>query len=238
MRRHGFTLIELLVVISIIVLLIALLLPALQKARDAARSVQCGSHLRQMGLTIEHYAAEYRGTMPYGYWPAQTPNTVFGRIGLMMFNNASALMGHRDAKQTGARGARLFCPSYFNSTGVADDFLFFTWGYLGAAGDQGQFPQMPNLPTPDDWAQRLKKIDKVVRPSEAVMFHDSGGDWGSSRNNWNRTNSLWATRAPRTHHGASANVLFFDGHVAGRDNDWSDAIAASTTLWRRAKGIE
>ena len=64
MRRRCFTLIELLVVISIIALLIAILLPSLQLARDEARTIACGSNLRQAGIALQAYSNDYEGMLP------------------------------------------------------------------------------------------------------------------------------------------------------------------------------
>ncbi|MEN6451709.1 MAG: DUF1559 domain-containing protein [Thermoguttaceae bacterium] len=63
----AFSLVELLVVVAIIGVLLALLLPAVQAAREAARRIQCGNHVKQLALAaITHESRE--GFFPTGGW--------------------------------------------------------------------------------------------------------------------------------------------------------------------------
>ncbi|MHB1155851.1 MAG: prepilin-type N-terminal cleavage/methylation domain-containing protein [Phycisphaerales bacterium] len=60
---HGFTLVELLMVVAIIALLIAILLPALNKARDAAKTLQCASNEKQIGMAVNMYGDDHNGCL-------------------------------------------------------------------------------------------------------------------------------------------------------------------------------
>ena len=94
----GFTLVELLVVITIIGILIALLLPAVQSAREAARRLQCGNNLKQIGLAILNFEQAQR-ELPMGVMGWQPPGALGWRefspqVQILPYIEQSQLLEH------------------------------------------------------------------------------------------------------------------------------------------------
>ena len=63
LQRRGFTIVELLVTASVIGVVLAMMLPAVQRAREACRRIQCRNNLRQLGLALHNYEST-DGTFP------------------------------------------------------------------------------------------------------------------------------------------------------------------------------
>ncbi len=79
---RAFTLIELLVVIAIIAILASMLLPALAKAKDQARKVQCISNLKQWSVAQQLYFGDNRDYLTTGGWDTSVNYPQLGAPGV------------------------------------------------------------------------------------------------------------------------------------------------------------
>ncbi len=202
MLRRGFTLVELLVVIAIIGVLVGLLLPAVQSAREAARSMQCSNNLKQIGLATHNYASTYAGAFPNNGFSGPTyPNDFSPHAKILPFLEQSQLqdlinfsipMGHparedlpvelREAAQT--RVPAFECPSDVNAvlhgltmpSGDVIQIAGTSYSMNQGSGQDGVFH--PGNGTPSDgmcWVNaKLKFRDILDGTSHTILFAETG----------------------------------------------------------------
>ena len=68
MKPRGFTLLELVVVVFVMTVLFGIFLPALQYAREQAKTVVCMARIRDLGVSLHTYEAS-NDTFPMGFQP-------------------------------------------------------------------------------------------------------------------------------------------------------------------------
>jgi prepilin-type N-terminal cleavage/methylation domain-containing protein len=120
-RRCGFTLIEILVVIAIIAILAGILFPVLLRAKESARRTKCASNLRQLGLALQMYAADYDGLIPM----------TFGAPHNMIWRDDMGATGHGRLVPYIRSLSLLFCPT---ATAIKEDGIQGGKGWGGGLG--------------------------------------------------------------------------------------------------------
>ena len=190
-KIKNFTLVELLIVIAIIAILASMLLPALNKAREKAKTTNCMSNLKQLAIITANYTLEQ-----YGYlYPAWYKQQVWTKA----INAAGGFIG--TPRYLSYQPKILACPTRLvtmpgYSMNTSGYFHYGINQYL--AGDD-------TLPSP------ATKLDKIKNPSSRFILTETTGDYYVNT-------SLYGTGNYRLdyRHNGSLNLLFVDLHVENR----------------------
>jgi len=218
-QKRAFTLIELLVVIAIIAILAAILFPVFATAREKARQTQCASNLKQIGIAITMYTADYDECFPMSQF-VEGSNKVSWRQVIQPYIKSTGLM---------------ICPDNPNNQTViaaaVGGYPAINISYAGNTNEQGVYAQPSPFwtysPFSDPGYSALAvPITVVVAPDQFITVLESVasrvafdlGDAGYSVGNAGCAVPAGSSQVPTwsclyAGHTGLTNYLFCDGHV-------------------------
>lgn len=203
--KKSFTLIELLVVIAIIAILASMLLPALNKARDKAKSISCASQLKQMSTAFVFYRQDYDEHVPWAY-DAGIKIWATGFLG--PYVGIKPYVDWNDAKYSKASQGIFECPA---------DPTNFTAGIWAQHARPAIYE--PSYGMNSHLSGRKYTLFKNKNVSSIVLAADSKHRWeenglGYSLNETNIASHIYKRHSNKK----SANILWVDGHVSNQLN--------------------
>ena len=213
--KRSFTLIELLVVIAIIAILAAMLLPALQQARDRAKSTKCINNLKTIGSALVMYTNDYKGFFPSPYMK------LTWRSAMEPYTGVIAEKIKTWKKQSIKDSGVYYCPAdtWFGPQNVACYSYGYNTYFSSFGFDSGYSPS----DQPNNFAQ---KINRVSSPSRKIYLADNYHPSLYSMILDQNAFPFWPTHAPGANgiskgmwfrHNNKANILHVDSHVSTND---------------------